>query len=70
MFRTEEAAKKHLAAMKEKGVRSAQVGEREQRVTQTAFMLRDPTDAQSAQLENLRGGFPGSELRAVECPPS
>lgn len=70
VFRTEEAAKKHLASIREKGVRSAQVGEREQRVTQTAFLLRDPTDAQSAQLDKLVSGFPGSELRAMECPPS
>jgi hypothetical protein len=70
VFRTEDGAKKHRASMREKGVRSAQIGEREQRVTQSAFLLRDPTEAQSAQLDNLKTGFPGSDLRAVDCPPS
>jgi hypothetical protein len=51
-----------------KGVRSAVVGSREQRVTQTAFLISDPTDGDSANLVLLKREFPGSELRAVECP--
>jgi hypothetical protein len=70
VFRNEDGAKKQLALLRGKGVRSAQLGEREQRVTQTAFLVRDPTDAQSAQLVNLKTEFPGSDLRAVDCPPS
>ncbi len=70
VFRNEDSAKKQLALLRGKGVRSAQIGEREQRVTQTAFLVRDPTEAQSAQLVNLKTGFPGSDLRAVDCPPS
>jgi hypothetical protein len=52
-----------------KGVRSAQIGEREQRITQTAFLMKDPTEEQSAQLGNLKTAFPGSEVRPVDCPP-
>jgi hypothetical protein len=70
VFRNEDGAKKQLALLRGKGVRSAQIGEREQRATQTAFLVRDPTDAQSAQLVNLKTEFPGSDLRAVDCPPS
>jgi hypothetical protein len=70
VFRGEEGARKHLAFLREKGVRSAQVGEREQRIAQTAFMLRDPTQEQAAQLAGLKAGFPGSDVRAVDCPPS
>ena len=70
VFRSEDGAKKHLASLREKGVRSAQIGEREQRITQTAFQVRDPTEAQSAQLVGLKTEFPGSDLRAVDCPPS
>ena len=69
-FRDEDGAKKRLALLQKKGVRSAQIGEREQRVTQTAFIVRDPTEAQSAQLVNLKAEYPGSDLRAVDCPPS
>jgi hypothetical protein len=66
--RNEDGAKKQLALLRGKGVRSAQIGEREQRVTQTAFLMRDPTEGQSAQLGNLKTGFPGSDVRVVDCP--
>jgi len=70
VFRSEDGAKKHLAKLREKGVRSAQVGEREQRIIQAAFLVRDPSEEQSAKLAGLKAGFPGSDLRAVDCPPS
>jgi hypothetical protein len=60
----------HLALLRGKGVRSAQIGEREQRITQAAFLLRDPTEEQSAQLGNLKIGFPGTDVRPVDCPPT
>jgi hypothetical protein len=68
VFRSEEGATRYLAQLRQKGVRSATVGEREQRVTQTAFLIGDPTDVESAKLAELKDEFPGSELRAVECP--
>ena len=70
VFRNEDGATKHLALLRGKGVRSAQIGEREQRTTQAAFLVRDPTEAQSAQLVNLKTEYSGSDLRAVDCPPS
>ena len=69
-FRTEDSARRQLAWLRGKGVRSAQIGEREQRTTQTAFLMRDPTEAQSAQLANLKTSFTNSSVRAVDCPPS
>ena len=69
IFRNEDGARKQLALLRGKGLRSAQIGEREQRVTQTAFLVRDPTEAQSAQLANLKAEYPGSELRTLDCPP-
>lgn len=69
-FRSEEGAKKYLATLREKGVRSATSGKREQRVNQAAFVVRDPTDEDSANLIVLRSEFPGTELRALECPAS
>ena len=70
VFRNEDGAIKYLALLRGKGVRSAKIGEREQRTTQTAFLVRNPTAAQSAQLANLKTEYSGSELRAVDCPPS
>jgi len=68
VFRSEEGAARYLAQLRQKGVRSATVGEREQRVTQTAFLISNPTEEVSAKLAELKKEFPGSELRAVECP--
>lgn len=68
VFRSEDGAKRYLAQLRQKGVRSAIIGEREQRVTQTAFIISEPTETESAKLVELRDEFPDSGLRAVECP--
>ena len=70
IFRREDSAAKYLTLLRGKGVRSAQIGEREQRTIQTSFLIRDPTDAQSAQLANLKNDYSGSDLRVGDCPPS
>jgi len=67
-FRSEEGARRYLAILREKGVRSATIGRREQKVTQTAYLVKDPTSEDSAKLMLLKSEFPGTELRAVECP--
>ena len=67
VFRSEEGAARYLSQLRQKGVRSATVGEREQRVTQTAFLISEPAEEESANLADLRNEFPGSELRSVEC---
>ena len=68
VFRSDEGATRYLAQLGKKGLRSATIGEREQRVSQTAFRISSPTEEESAKLEALKNEFPGSELRAVECP--
>ena len=67
VFRNEEGATRYLAQLRQMGVRSATVGEREQRVTQTAFLISEATEEESAKLADLRNEFPGSQLRTVEC---
>jgi hypothetical protein len=68
IFRSEEAANDFLRGLQARGVRHARVGSREHRVTQTALLLREPSPQMSAQLAALAGRFPGSELRALDCP--
>lgn len=70
IFRSEDGAKRYLAQLREKGVRSALIGEREQRATQTAFTIIEPTGQESAQLVELKAEFPGSDLHVAECPSS
>jgi hypothetical protein len=50
------------------GVRSARTGNREHRVTQTVFVVREPDIALTSKLAELRLQFPGSEVKAVDCP--
>ena len=66
VFRTEESAKSRLDALKTKGVRSAQTGERETRVAKVWFQVRNPELPVQAKLRDLAQAFPGTELR--DCP--
>ncbi|MEO8004813.1 MAG: SPOR domain-containing protein [Betaproteobacteria bacterium] len=69
LFRNEEGAKKFLATVREKGV-PAQLGPREQRVNQIAFLVREPSETQSSQISTLKNDYPGSEMRSIPCPAS
>jgi hypothetical protein len=68
IFRSEQAANDFLESLREKGVRSARVGVREHRVTQTAFVVREPDARTSARLAELAIRFRGTELKAFDCP--
>jgi hypothetical protein len=68
IFKSEDAANAFLERVQARGVRAARVGARETRVTQTAVVLRDPDAQVSARLAELALRFPGSELRAIDCP--
>lgn len=67
VFKTEDAAKARLGDLRAKGVRSAQVGSRETTVQKVHFVVRDVPDALTPKLNDVRHGFPGSELKG--CPP-
>lgn len=65
VFRTQEAASNRLDQLRSKGVRTAQLGARDTQVQKTWFQVRDVPEAVVAKLNDLRQGFPGSELK--EC---
>jgi hypothetical protein len=65
VFTTEDAAKSRLEALRAKGVRSAQVGERDTQVAKIWFQLRNGDAAQQAGLRETVQGFPGTDLH--EC---
>lgn len=65
VFRTQEAATNRLEQLRSKGVRSAQIGARDTQVQRIWFQVRDVPEAVAAKLNDLRQGFPGSELK--EC---
>ncbi len=65
VFRTEEAARNRLEELRSRGVRTAQVGARTTPVQRVAYEVRAVDDALVAQLNELKAGYPGSELK--EC---
>lgn len=62
VFTTAEAAKAHLAALQERGVRSAVISPRETRVPKVWFQVRDADTALQARLGELAKGFEGATL--------
>lgn len=70
IFKSEDAAKNFLAALRDKGVRSAIVERRENFLKQIAYFVREPSPAMVARLAELQREFSGSEVKAVACPPA
>lgn len=66
VFSSEEAARARLEALRAKGVRSAQSGERGTQVSKVWFQLRAPDAALQARFRESAQGFPGTEVR--DCP--
>ena len=67
VFKTEEAAKARLDALRAKGVTSATIGARETQRSKTYFQVREANLTLAAKLNELKQGFAGTELR--ECAP-
>ena len=63
IFSSEDAAKNRLEALRAKGVRSAQLGERETQVAKIWFQVRGPDAALQAKLKAIAQGLPGTEVR-------
>ncbi len=66
-FRNEEGARAYLAELRDKGIRTGEIGRREQRMLQTTLVIRAPNPAESTQLVELARRFPGSDMRATQC---
>jgi SPOR domain len=63
VFKTEEAAKVRLTELRKKGVRTARVAPKETPVQKVYFAIREVPDALVTKLNDLRQGFPGTELK-------
>lgn len=68
VFRTEDAAKSRLEALRAQGVRTAQIGERETQVPKVWLQVKDATAPLQAKLKEIAAGFPGSELKSCPTP--
>jgi hypothetical protein len=69
IFRTEEAARGFLDALRGKGMQSAVAERRENFLRQIAYYVREPTEAIVAKLAELQREFPGTQIKAMACPP-
>jgi len=67
VFKTEDAAQKFLERIKNKGVKSAMVGERMSKFMLTVFVLKNPDAGVTAKIVELQNEFAGSELKAAAC---
>lgn len=65
VFKTEEAANNYLAQLRPKGVRSAIVAPYV--MAATTFVIREPGDAVTLKLAELKAEFPDATLKAVAC---
>jgi hypothetical protein len=63
IFRSEDAAKKRLEALRAQGVRTAVVGPRAAQVQQVYFQLRNLPEGSNARLADLRRALPSAELK-------
>ena len=67
VFATEDAASAHLAEMAKLGISGARAGPRNQPVTLTAFVIRDPPASVVAKLRDLAGAYPNVALKTGAC---
>lgn len=66
VFKHEEAARAHLAALSQKGVRSARVGQRTVTSSLVAFQIRELDEDTKAALDRVKAAFPKQEARRCE----
>jgi hypothetical protein len=63
VFGSETAAREHLAALRERGVRTARVGQRELKVTKFWLQIERVDAVLNSRLKEIAPTFAGSELR-------
>jgi hypothetical protein len=64
IFSTEEAAQARLVALRDRGVRTAQIGQRDTPVMKVWLRVRDSPPAEQTRLRELAAQSPGTELRS------
>ena len=68
VFRTKAEADERLAEIRTKGVKTATYRQREQTLTMTALVLREPLQSTVSKLEELRTQISGTSITTGVCP--
>ena len=66
-FHDEDAAKARLAELVQLGISNARLGSRQQVITQTQFVIRDPQATVVAKVRDLVAAYRGSEAKVGSC---
>lgn len=66
VFKHEEAARAHLAALGQKGVRSARIVQRMVTSNQVAYQVRELDEDTKAALDKIKAGFPKQDVRKCD----
>ncbi len=69
IFRTQNAAIARVQALAARGVTDAHAAPRQQAISQTMLVVRNPSSAVAAKLEELQGKYAGSEISSGTCTP-
>jgi hypothetical protein len=64
IFKTETAAKNHLANLTQQGVRGARIGARSVTSNKLAYQLRNLDPATKARLDQIKADFPNQEMHS------
>lgn len=67
VFKTEEAARKHLADLNKKGVRSARISDRDSSAGKVAFQLSAINADTLVSLRKIKADFPRQEIRSCNA---
>jgi hypothetical protein len=70
LFRTEQAARARADALAAQGVRNARAEPRNQPVSQTMLVVRDPQQNAVARVKDLQAQYAGSDIKVGTCPAS
>ena len=69
IFRTQNAATARVQALAARGVADAHAAPRQQAITQTMLVVRNPSPVVAAKLDELQGKYAGSEISSGTCTP-
>jgi acyl CoA:acetate/3-ketoacid CoA transferase alpha subunit len=67
VFHTEEAAKARIALLNSYGTPNARIVPRQQTLSQTFIVVRDPQATTVSRLKDLQPAYPGADLKIGGC---
>src|SRR6185437_10273712 len=67
VFHTEDAARARIALLDSYGTKNAKIVPRQQTLSQTLIVVRDPQATTVSRLKDLQPAYPGADLKIGGC---